>query len=364
MIPTMKSCSSRSRGRSHAEVTAMNHSFLRRMALLAAISFCCLAGCAEEEPETVRIGVALYQQDDTFLSTIVQNLEQQAKERETADRKLNLNIADGRGSQAAQNEQIERFLKQGYDVVCVNIVDRTAAAVLIDKARASNVPLIFFNREPVEEDLMRWDKVFYVGSDAEQSGLLQGGIVRDVWKADRGLIDRNGDGLLQYVMLEGEPGHQDTLLRTENSIKALTKAWVPVEKLANDSANWQRGQAHTRMAQWLKRIGQQVEVVFANNDDMALGAIDACFEAGMSEDQLPFVVGVDATPPALEAIAEGTLKGTVRNNASAQASAMLDLACALSAGEGLNGIEGLKNGKYIRTEYAVVTPENLDEFLP
>ena len=118
------------------------------------------------------------------------------------------------------------------------------------------------------------------------------------------------------------------------------------------------------MAQWLKQIGQQVEVVFANNDDMALGAIDACFEAGMSEDQLPFVVGVDATPPALEAIAEGTLKGTVRNNASAQASAMLDLACALSAGEGLNGIEGLKNGKYIRTEYAVVTPENLDEFLP
>ena len=131
MIPTMKSCSSRSRGRSHAEVTAMNHSFLRRMALLAAIGFCCLAGCAEEEPETVRIGC---HQDDTFLSTIVQNLEQQAKERETADRKLNLNIADGRGSQAAQNEQIERFLKQGYDVVCVNIVDRTAAAVLIDKA--------------------------------------------------------------------------------------------------------------------------------------------------------------------------------------------------------------------------------------
>ena len=141
--------------------------------------------------------------------------------------------------QAAQNEQIERFLKQGYDVVCVNIVDRTAAAVLIDKARASNVPLIFFNREPVEEDrknrllpagpsfskmngsllsplhgsyrvtgkssfswlesLMRWDKVFYVGSDAEQSGLLQGGIVRDVWKADRGLIDRNGDGLLPPI---------------------------------------------------------------------------------------------------------------------------------------------------------------------
>lgn len=342
----------------------MNQSFLKKTALLAAIVFCSLAGCAEEGPETVRIGVALYQQDDTFLSTIVQNLEQQAKERETADRKLNLNIADGRGSQTAQNEQIERFLKQGYDVVCVNIVDRTAAAVLIDKARAANVPLIFFNREPVEEDLMRWDKVFYVGSNAEQSGLLQGGIVRDAWKSDRGLIDRNGDGLLQYVMLEGEPGHQDTLLRTENSIKALTKAWVPVEKLANDSANWQRGQAHTRMAQWVKQIGQQIEVVFANNDDMALGAIDACLEAGMTEDQLPFIVGVDATPPALEAVAEGTLKGTVRNNASAQASAMLDLACALSSGEEPSGIEGLKNGKYIRMEYTAVTLDNLEEFLP
>ena len=74
----------------------MNHSFLRKTALLAVIGFCCLMGCAEEGPETVRIGVALYQQEDTFLSTIVQNLEQQAKERETAERKLNLNIADGR----------------------------------------------------------------------------------------------------------------------------------------------------------------------------------------------------------------------------------------------------------------------------
>ena len=342
----------------------MNHSFLRRAALLAAIGFCCLAGCAEEEPETVRIGVALYQQDDTFLSTIVQNLEQQAKERETADRKLNLNIADGRGSQAAQNEQIERFLKQGYDVVCVNIVDRTAAAVLIDKARASNVPLIFFNREPVEEDLMRWDKVFYVGSDAEQSGLLQGGIVRDVWKADRGLIDRNGDGLLQYVMLEGEPGHQDTLLRTENSIKALTKAWVPVEKLANDSANWQRGQAHTRMAQWLKQIGQQVEVVFANNDDMALGAIDACLDAGLEKEEMPFIVGVDATAPALKALEEGTLQGTVFNDAPGQARGILNLSCALALGQDPEDTNLLENGKYIWLEHIAVTRQNLEEFLP
>lgn len=336
-------------------------------AVLCAALLSCLcggAGCARKGPPTVRIGVALYQQDDTFISTIVQNLEQQAKEEEqAADSKINLNIADGRGSQSVQNEQVDRFLSQGYDVICVNIVDRTAAAVIIDKARAAGVPIIFFNREPVEEDIMRWEHVYYVGSDAAQSGLLQGRIVLDAWRENRGALDRNGDGVLQYVMLEGEPGHQDSLLRTENSIKILSKAGVPTEKLASDTANWQRGQGSARMLQWIGQFGGQIEAVFSNNDDMALGAIDACLDSGFQIEDLPFVVGVDATPPSLKAVAEGTLRGTVRNDAAGQSKAMLELACALAAGGRPSAVNGLIDGKYVRLEYKTVTPENLDSFI-
>ena len=138
-------------------------------------------------------------------------------------------------------------------------------------------------------------------------------------------LDKNGDGILQYVMLEGEPGHQDALLRTEYSVKTLMTAGVTTEKLDNYNADWQRGLATVRMQQWLETFGDEIEVVFANNDDMALGAIDACLEAGMTQEEMPFIVGVDATPPALEALAEGTLQGTVRNDAAGQAQGILDL---------------------------------------
>lgn len=335
------------------------------MALALLIALCLLSGCSrgKEGAVTVRVGVALYQQDDTFISTVAQDMEQMAKEEEQARGiKLNLSVADGRGNQAAQNEQVDRFLSQGYDVICVNIVDRTAAAVIIDKAQTAGVPVVFFNREPVAEDLSRWEGAYYVGSKAARAGELQGGIVLDAWKKDAVALDRSGDGVLQYVMLEGEPGHQDALLRTEYSVKALSRAGVETEKLANDTANWQRGQASAKMKQWLERFGSRIEVVFANNDDMALGAIDACRDAGLAETEFPFIVGVDATPPALEAVAFGTLKGTVLNDARGQAESILKLSSALAAGEDPAKSVDLENSKYVWLSYTTVTKENLELF--
>ena len=322
-----------------------------------------LGGCGgEPKTPTVRIGVALYQQDDTFISTVAQNLERLAKEEEEARGiKLNLNLADARSSQASQNEQVDRFLDQGYDVICVNIVDRTAAAVIIDKAQAADTPVIFFNREPVKEDLDRWERAYYVGCKAERAGRLQGGVVLAAWRKDPSALDRNGDGVLQYVMLEGEPGHQDALLRTEYCVKTLTAGGVATEKLANDTANWQRGQANVRMQQWLERFGDGIEVVFSNNDDMALGAIDACLAAGMDVEDLPFIVGVDATPPALEALEAGTLQGTVRNDAAGQAESMMALACALLDGKDPARAMDLEDGKYVWLEHTTVTRETLEK---
>ena len=341
---------------------------MRRTALLLALAALALGlcGCAGgSEPPTIRVGVSLYLQEDTFISTVVQNLEQLARTREEAlGVKLNLNIADARSSQASQNEQVDRFLQQGCDVICVNLVDRTAAAVIVDKAQAAGVPIIFFNRQPVEEDLDRWDQAYYVGSKADRAGILQGQIVLEAWEKDPAALDRSGDGILQYVMLEGELGHQDALLRTEYCVKTLTAGGAAVEKLDSDNADWIRGQATLQMQQWLETFGDRIEVVFANNDDMALGAIDACLDAGMTEAELPFIVGVDATPPALEAVAAGTLKGTVQNDAAGQAEGILDLCCALAAGADPASAVELEDGKYLWLEYTAVTQENLEAFLP
>ena len=309
----------------------------------------------------LRVGVALYQQEDTFIETVTRELQRAALE--TGDGqgiKINLYIADGKESQATQNEQVDRFLERGYDVICVNVVDRTAAAVIIDKAQTADVPVIFFNREPVEEDLRRWKHAYYVGLPAGDAGVLQGELVLDAWKSRRNELDRNSDGVLQYVMLEGEPGHQDALLRTEYSISTLIKAGVSTEKLASAAANWQRGQAGIRMRQWLREFGDAIEVVFANNDDMALGAIDALKAAGyFSGGRYMPVLGNDATLPALEALLQGSLYATVSNNAEQQGSAALTLAMLLATGEAVTPenfpyqMEGkfvYINSSYYRTE--------------
>lgn len=325
--------------------------------LLAALA----AGCSGRaaEPEVLRVGVALYTQDDTFISTIAQELERMAREEEqTRGVRINLSVMDGRSNQTTQLDQIDSLIDRGCDALCVNIVDRTAAAVLIDKAQKAGVPLIFFNRQPVAEDMLRWEHAYYVGAKAEDGGILQGRLVLEAWQLDPAL-DRNGDGVLQYVMLEGEPGHQDAMLRTEYAVKTLTDAGVAVEKLASDTANWKRGQAMAKAQQWLDSgMEDSIEVVFANNDDMALGAIDAFKQA---EAWLPLVVGVDATAPALEAVEAGELYGTVRNDGAGIARSMLDLVLALAEGADPAEAVELEDGHYVWLPYRTVTARDLQQ---
>ena len=163
-------------------------------------------------------------------------------------------------------------------------------------------------------------------------------------------------------MLEGEPGHQDSLLRTEYAIKALTDGGVEVERLARDTANWNRAQASARTARWLEEFGGQVEVILSNNDDMALGAIDALKETERPLEDWPMVVGIDATKPALEALEAGELYGTVFNDAQGQAKAMLDLALALYHGEDPAQAVALEEEHYVWLPYLPVTRENLARF--
>ncbi|MEG2291037.1 MAG: galactose ABC transporter substrate-binding protein [Clostridium sp.] len=313
--------------------------------------------------DEIKIGVTLYKQDDTFISTISTNIEKVARKKELENNyKITVNFLDAKGSQSNQNDQVDRFILQEYDVICVNMVDRTASAVIIDKAKAAGIPVIFFNREPVEEDMQRWNKVYYVGANAEQSGEMQANIIMDMYNNDKISVDKNGDGKIQYVMLEGEQGHQDTLIRTEYCIKTIRENEIGVEKLANDTANWQRGQGSTRMTQWIKDFGNKIEVVFSNNDDMALGAIDALNNLNITSDR-PLVVGVDATPQALESIENEELTGTVISDSLGQATAIFDIAYTLAIGDDVNKIYNIKDSRYIKTNHTYITKENVDLYL-
>ncbi len=325
-----------------------------------ALSASCETNNPEQQIETVRIGVATYRSDDTFITALCDDLERVSKQMESeTGKKIILNIADGKNSQSNQNDQVDNFISRSYDVICVNMVDRTVAAVIIDKAKRADIPVVFFNREPVEEDIRMWDRAYYVGTDAKESGIMQGQIILNALKKDAG-IDKNGDGKLQYVMLEGEQAHQDSLIRTEYSVKTITAGGVQMEKLANDTANWQRSLGTEKMTSWLDQFGDEIEVVLSNNDDMALGAIDALKAQDMLENG-PVVVGVDGTLAALEAIQNGEMLGSVVNDAQLQAQAMLDIACALTEGSDPQQVVEGMNGQYVRAPHRIVTKENVGQ---
>lgn len=311
----------------------------------------------------IKIGVTLYKEDDTFISMIAKNIEDIAKEKETNGKyKIIVNVVDAKGSLINQSNQVDKFVSQKYDIICVNMVDRTAASMIIDKGKNANIPIVFFNREPVEEDMERWNKLYYVGARAEQAGEMQANIIINAYKKDMHKIDKNGDGKIQYVMLEGEPGHQDASIRTEYCIKTLAQNGIELEKLADDTANWQSAQATTKMTQWIKNFGDKIEVVFSNNDDMALGAIRALENSNTIKNK-PLVVGIDGIPDALEAVKNGSMIGTIINDSKKQANAIFDIAYTLATHGDINSVEGLEKGKYIRTFHTEVTSSNVDLYL-
>ena len=117
----------------------------------------------------------------------------------------------------------------------------------------------------------KWDRLCYVGSDARQSAELEAQIILDLWEQEPQALDRNGDGVIQYIMMEGERRHQDTVIRTEGTIQALRDGGLELERLDSGIANWDRTQAQALMAGYLDQYGGQVELVICNNDDMALG---------------------------------------------------------------------------------------------
>ena len=212
-----------------------------------------------------------------------------------------------------------------------------------------------------KEDLERWTRLYYVGAQAFESGIMQGELAAEAFLTDQSL-DKNGDGIFQYVVLEGEAGHQDAIVRTEYSVSTMIDSGVEVEKLGYAIANWNRAQAQTKMAQLMSQFGDSIELVIANNDDMALGAIDALKASDLTKDEWPAVIGIDGTDVGLEAVKNKEMIGTVYNDKEGQADAMLNLAYELSTGGDLSDLN-LIDGKYIRLPYARVTCDDVDSYM-
>ena len=338
---------------------------LKRRSLLfsvVALFVFCVAGTALASD--VLVGACIYKFDDTFMTGVRNNMK-----KEMGNLGGDLEIVDSQNKQPVQNDQVDTYVTKGVNALVVNPVDRTAAAPLMEKAKSAGLPIVFINREPDAEVMKAYDKVWYVGARAEESGTQSGELIADFFKKNPD-ADKNKDGKIQYIMLRGEQGHQDATLRTEYSVKAMKENGFEVEELGSDTANWDKVQGTDKMKGFIAAVGlDRIEAVLANNDDMALGAIEALkaegYNTGDPAKYIP-VVGVDATAPALEAMRKGTMLGTVLNDAKNQGFAAVRIAFAAAQGKAVDkdaiGYE-VTDGKYVWIPYVKVTSENYKEFM-
>lgn len=303
-----------------------------------------------------KIGVTIYKYDDNFMSftrTAIQN---------AATDKAEITMNDSQNDQAKQNDQVDAMIAKGVQALAINLVDPGAAPAIAAKAQAAGIPVVFFNKEyPEGTDQVGYDKAWYVGTTSAESGIIQGELIVDAWKANADW-DKNGDGKMQYVMLMGEPGHPDAEARTSESVATVQAAGIQTEELAKQTGMWDASKGKELMETWLAAHGDKIEMVICNNDGMALGAVEALKAAGyFTGDKYMPVVGVDAIPEALELIKLNQMLGTVLNDPLNQGKATIEL--AINAAQGKDVLEGtswkLDETRAVRVPYVAITLDNI-----
>lgn len=344
--------------------------------ILVAILALSLAGCRRDGDGEV--AVFYYTYSDAYISSVRSALDKYLDEA-----KLDYNDYDANGNQSSQTDQVDVAISKGATGLIVNVVDtgsNDAATTIIDKAKSANIPIIFFNRSVEESVVSSYEKCVFVGTDYELAGHMQGEMIGKYLLQNYDALDLNKDGKISYVLFKGQEGNMEAIARTKYAVedcnKILKDAGKP-ELLFYDEANtnsylvdqdglWSASAAtnymSTILAQYSESNKNMVELVIANNDEMALGAISALEAAGYNKKggkTIP-VFGVDATDAAKEAIKNGRMTGTIKQDGEAMADVISKLMLNLKNGEDkFKGIdkENIIGSWRVNIPYAAYTKE-------
>ena len=312
------------------------------------------AAAATTDVADKKVGISIYKFDDNFMTLYRTELVRYLTE-DLGFKAENVVVQDGKGDQAEQTNQIQNFITQKYDVLILNLVQASSAPEITDMCKEAGIPVVYINREPDAAEEERWESeglnATYVGCDARQSGTYQGEEILET--ANKG--DINGDGKVSYIMIQGDPENVDAQYRTEFSVKALTDAGMEVEELLKQRGDWDQTKGQEITANALSQYGDKIDVVFCNNDAMALGALQAIEAAGRTVNKDIYLVGVDALVEVVENVMNDKMTGTVFNDYFGQAHKAADVA--------LDFVNGKDVDNVYMVDYVKVTPENASEIL-
>lgn len=303
-----------------------------------------------------RVGVTIYKYDDNFMSLMRKEIEKEAKQFKGVELLMN----DSQNAQSIQNDQVDVLISKGVKVLAINLVDPSAASTIVGKAKMEDIPLIFFNKDPGEKVIAGYKNAYYVGTNPQESGVIQGDLIAKHWKANPA-YDLNKDGKIQYVLLKGEPGHPDAEARTKYVIEQLNSLGIQTEELFNDTGMWDAALAKDKTDAWLSSSkAKDIEVIIANNDGMAMGALEATKAHGK---KLP-IFGVDALPEVLQLVQKGEMAGTVLNDGVTQGKVIVQMSANLAAGKApTEGTQWQLKDRVLRIPYVGIDKDNLAEFL-
>ncbi len=319
----------------------------RTIALIAAaiIIICGLTSCGSGRSETADVHVFYYTYSDTYISSVRGALGASLKKNG-----LSYQDYDGNGNQTTQTEQIQTAITKGAKAIIVNIVNTgsdDAANGIITMAKNADIPVIFFNREVSDSVIKSYDKCCFVGTRAEESGILQGEMIGDYVNDNFESLDLNGDGEISYILFKGEEGNNEAIYRTKYSVEEANKILEkngkkplkfydssnPNKYLVDRNGQWSAAAANeymtTALSSYSEKHNNMIELVICNNDGMAEGAISALGSAGYNlggDSKMIPVFGVDATDAAKDLIKNGKMAGTIKQDAEGMAEAIAHIA--------------------------------------
>ena len=325
----------------------------------------CGSGTSGGSSGNGEISVFYYTYSDTYISSV-----RSAMDKLLAEKGISFQNYDANGNQTTQTEQVTTALAKGSKLLVVNVVDtgsNDAAQNIINQAKERNVPVIFFNRSVEESVVSSYDKCVFVGTDYEMAGHMQGEMIGKYLVDNFDAVDLNGDGKISYVMFKGQEGNMEAIARTQYGVEDANKVLTEAGKselsfydasnsnkyLVDQNGQWSSAAAtdymSTILAQYSVANNNMVELVIANNDEMALGALSALQTAGYNNGTgktIP-VFGVDATDAAKSAIGKGTMTGTIKQDADGMAEAITTIAQNYLGDK--NAFDGLDSSETVGT---------------
>ncbi len=343
------------------------------------------SGSAGSLAQNFVASIFYYDYDDVYISSV-----RNALTAGLASKSITYQEYDADHDQIAQNTQIDKAIENGTSILVVNIVNSGSAEradVICQKAAAANIPLVFFNR-PIEEEgyegviLDYYDNVAFVGTDSAEAGHLQGKMIGEYLKEHYDEVDLNGDGRISYAMFKGEAANAEAIYRTTYSVEdanaILKSAGYPdlvyfdptsVDKFQLDlTGSWTRDSVMsymtTNLVHYNEENGNMIELVIANSDSMAEGAIDALqtfgYNLGTPGSATIPVFGVDATAAGRELIAKGIMTGTIEQDSQAMADCIAKMTENAKNGEDLlEGMDSYPRDTEFGRERMIVLPYSI-----